>query len=64
VALDFEDVEILPEGGIRAKSVTQADIEGMPEFDVAAETKSLDAPAPEPAPGPAAPGAGGPAPAQ
>jgi sporulation protein YlmC with PRC-barrel domain len=64
VALDFEDVEILPEGGIRAKSVTQADIEGMPEFDVAAETKSLDAPPPQPVPGPAAPGAGGPAPAQ
>lgn len=46
VAIAFEDVEVRPEGGIVAKGVTQADIEGMPEYNVTAETKPLDEPPP------------------
>jgi sporulation protein YlmC with PRC-barrel domain len=57
VALDFTQVEIRPEGGIVANGVTQADVEKMPTYDVAAETKTLSAPPPAavaPAGGPAA----------
>jgi sporulation protein YlmC with PRC-barrel domain len=69
VALDFDSVTVEPEGGIKANSVTQKDIDSMPEFDVSSETKSLDEKVPEPAAGPTAPmggagmGAGSPAPA-
>jgi sporulation protein YlmC with PRC-barrel domain len=68
VAIAFEEVEIRPEGGIVAQNLTQQDIEGLPEYDVSTEVKSLDEPAPAmPATGagPAAPmgsaggGAGG-----
>jgi sporulation protein YlmC with PRC-barrel domain len=46
VAVDFSEVEVRPEGGIVAKGLTQASIEGMPEFNVTAETAPLD-PRPE-----------------
>ena len=49
VALDFDRVEVRPEGGIVAKDVTQKDVEAMPRYDVAAETKPLDKPPPPPA---------------
>ena len=44
VALDFDRVEVRPEGGIVAKDVTQKDVEAMPRYDVAAETRPLDKP--------------------
>ena len=49
VALDFDRVEVRPEGGIVAKGVAQKDVEAMPRYDVAAETKPLDKPPPPPA---------------
>jgi sporulation protein YlmC with PRC-barrel domain len=54
VALDFAQIEIRPEGGIVANGVTQADVEKLPAYDVAHETKTLSAPPP-------AAGGGGPA---
>jgi hypothetical protein len=58
VALDFDQVEVRPEGGIVAKGVTQKDVEAMPKYDVAAETKPLDKPPPA-AVAPGATGVGG-----
>ena len=49
VALDFDRVEVRPEGGIVAKDVTQKDVEAMPRYDVAAETEPLDKSPPPPA---------------
>src|SRR3954471_22885228 len=46
VALDFDQVEVRPEGGIVAKGVTRKDVEAMPRYDVAAETRPLDKPPP------------------
>ena len=50
VALDFDRVEVRPEGGIVAKDVTQKDVEAMPRYDVAAETRPLDKPPRRPPP--------------
>src|SRR3546814_10345473 len=49
VAVDLAEADIRPEEGIFLSSMTQADIETMPEFRAEEETKSLDAP-PEAAP--------------
>ena len=46
VAVDFEQVEIRPEGGMVAKGLTQGDIDKMPKYDVASDTKPLDQPPP------------------
>jgi sporulation protein YlmC with PRC-barrel domain len=59
VALDFDQVEVRPEGGIVAKGVTQKDVEAMPKYDVAAETKPLDKPPPPAAVAPGTTGVGG-----
>ena len=59
VALDFDRVEVRPEGGIVAKDVTQKDVEAMPRYDVAAETKPLDKPPPPAAVAPGTTGVGG-----
>src|SRR3954449_1134115 len=61
VALDFDRVEVRPEGGIAAKDVTRKDVEAMPRYDVAAETEPLDKPPPPAAvaPGTTGVGAGG-----
>src|SRR3954453_22781635 len=56
VALDFDRVEVRPEGGIVAKDVTRKDVEAMPRYDAAAETEPLDKP---PTPAAAAPGTTG-----
>lgn len=56
VAVDMADAEIRPEEGIFLSSVTQQDIESMPEFVPEEETSTLDAPAPA---GDAAPATGG-----
>jgi sporulation protein YlmC with PRC-barrel domain len=59
VALDFDRVEVRPEGGIVAKDVTQKDVEAMPRYDVAAETEPLDKPPPPAAAAPGTTGVGG-----
>jgi len=59
VALDFDRVEVRPEGGIVAKDVTQKDVEAMPRYDVAAETEPLDKPPPPAAVAPGTTGVGG-----
>ena len=59
VALDFDRVEVRPEGGIVAKGVTQKDVEAMPRYDVAAETRPLDKPPPPAAVAPGTTGVGG-----
>jgi len=59
VALDFGQVEVRPEGGIVAKGVTQKDVEAMPRYDVAAETRPLDKPPPPAAVAPGTTGVGG-----
>jgi sporulation protein YlmC with PRC-barrel domain len=59
VALDFDRVEVRPEGGIIAKDVTQKDVEAMPRYDVAAETRPLDKPPPPAAVAPGTTGVGG-----
>jgi sporulation protein YlmC with PRC-barrel domain len=59
VALDFDRLEVRPEGGIVAKDVTQKDVEAMPRYDVAAETKPLDKPPPPAAAAPGTTGVGG-----
>ena len=46
VAVDFDQVEIRPEGGMVAKGLTQGDIDKMPKYDVASDTKPLDQPPP------------------
>src|SRR4051794_19008827 len=46
VAVEFDQVEIRPEGGIVAKGLTQGDIDKMPKYDVASDTKPLDQPPP------------------
>jgi|HigsolmetaAR204D_1030405.scaffolds.fasta_scaffold04450_2 sporulation protein YlmC with PRC-barrel domain len=48
VAVDMAEAEIRPEEGIFLSSVTQADIEGMPEFDPETQTQPLDEPAASP----------------
>jgi sporulation protein YlmC with PRC-barrel domain len=59
VAVDFDRVEVRPEGGIVAKDLTQKDVEAMPRYDVAAETKPLDKPPPPAAVAPGTTGVGG-----
>ena len=59
VALDFDRVEVRPEGGIVAKDVTRKDVEAMPRYDVAAETRPLDKPPPPAAVAPGTTGVGG-----
>ena len=59
VALDFDRVEVRPEGGIVAKDVTRKDVEAMPKYDVAAETRPLDKPPPPAAVAPGTTGVGG-----
>src|SRR4051794_3262234 len=59
VALDFDRVEVRPEGGIVAKDVTRKDVEAMPRYDVAAETEPLDKPPPPAAVAPGTTGVGG-----
>jgi sporulation protein YlmC with PRC-barrel domain len=59
VALDFDRVEVRPEGGIVARGVTQKDVEAMPRYDVAAETRPLDKPPPPAAVAPGTTGVGG-----
>jgi sporulation protein YlmC with PRC-barrel domain len=59
VALDFDRVEVRPEGGIVAKDVTRKDVEAMPRYDVAAETRPLDKPPPPAAAAPGTTGVGG-----
>jgi sporulation protein YlmC with PRC-barrel domain len=59
VAVDFGQVEIRPEGGIVAKGLTQGDIDKMPKYDVASDTKPLDQPPPPATTTPAVPGVTG-----
>src|SRR3954452_1635734 len=59
VALDFDRVEVRPEGGIVAKDLTQKDVEAMPRYDVAAKTRPLDKPPPPAAVAPGTTGVGG-----
>src|SRR4051794_28951818 len=59
VALDFDRVEVRPEGGIVAKDVTRKDVGAMPRYDVAAETEPLDKPPPPAAVAPGTTGVGG-----
>jgi sporulation protein YlmC with PRC-barrel domain len=59
VALDFDRVEVRPEGGIVAKDVTRKDVEAMPRYDAAAETEPLDKPPPPAAVAPGTTGVGG-----
>ena len=61
VAVEFDQVEISPEGGIVAKGLTQGDIDKMPKYDVASDTKPLDQPPPATSttPGAATTGLGG-----
>jgi sporulation protein YlmC with PRC-barrel domain len=54
VAVEFDQVEIRPEGGIVAKGLTQGDIDKMPKYDVASDTKPLDQPPPATTPTPGA----------
>ena len=59
VAVEFGQVEIRPEGGIVAKGLTQGDIDKMPKYDVASDTKPLDQPPPPATTTPAIPGVTG-----